>query len=170
LNGKEVDIYKYQLMMFRDDVETNENYNQPLYSISVAAKLLEVSVHTLRMYEREGLIVPYKKESSHRLYSQADIDRLRGIRVAINECKISINGIKSLYSMIPCWHIVKCSADDRKACDAFVSHSNPCWSFNHKNNKCGNMDCRECTVYKDYKECRSIKQSIINIAHIDEAI
>jgi len=143
----------------------NENYYQPLFSISVAAKLLKVSVHTLRMYERENLIVPYKKESNHRLYSQADIDRLNSIRNAINECKISINGIKSLYSMIPCWEIIKCTEDDRKFCEAFESHSQPCWSFNHKNNRCEKEECRECTVYKDYKECKSIKQSIINLSN-----
>jgi MerR family transcriptional regulator/heat shock protein HspR len=151
-------------VMFGDKMEINDNYNQPLYSISVAARLLKVSVHTLRMYEREGLIVPYKKESSHRLYSQADIDRLTCIRKAINECKISINGIKSLYAMIPCWNIIKCGNMDRQICEAFNSHSQPCWSFNHKQNKCENIDCRECAVYKNYKECKSIKQSIINIA------
>jgi MerR family transcriptional regulator/heat shock protein HspR len=157
-------------MYFRENMELNDNYNQPLYSISVAARLLNVSVHTLRMYERESLIVPYKKESSHRLYSQADIDRLNCIRNAINECKISINGIKSLYSMIPCWNIIKCTEEDRKECKAFESHSHPCWSFQHENNKCEKLECRVCTVYKNYNECKSIKQSIINIAQPKEIV
>jgi predicted site-specific integrase-resolvase len=43
------------------------NYFEPVFSISTAAKLLDVSVHTLRMYEREGLIIPFKKDSSQRL-------------------------------------------------------------------------------------------------------
>ena len=45
------------------------NPNSPKYTISSAATLLGISVHTLRMYEREGLIIPFKKESGQRLYS-----------------------------------------------------------------------------------------------------
>jgi hypothetical protein len=35
--------------------------NEPLFPIRTAAKLLNISVHTLRMYEKEGLIIPFKK-------------------------------------------------------------------------------------------------------------
>ena len=50
---------------------------EPIYPIRIAAKLLNISVHTLRMYEKEDLILPYKKSSSHRLYSINDIDRIQ---------------------------------------------------------------------------------------------
>ena len=92
---------------FREVMDTQEiNIRDiPLYPISSAAKLLNISVHTLRMYEKNGLILPYKKESNHRLYSESDIDRLKCIRKAINQRKISINGIKTLYAMIPCWQV-----------------------------------------------------------------
>ncbi|MFO7444929.1 MAG: MerR family transcriptional regulator [Ignavibacteriaceae bacterium] len=149
-------------------MEQNGNYEQPLYAISVAAKILGVSVHTLRMYEREGLIVPYKKESSHRLYSQSDIDRLNCIRKAINELKISINGIKTIYSLIPCWNILKCSEHDRANCLAFHNHSEPCWTFRHINNVCTGVECRECAVYKNYTECGSIKECINNIQYVKQ--
>ena len=136
------------------------NSEQPLFPIRTAAKLLNISVHTLRMYEREGLIIPFKKETNHRLYSQTDIERLNCIRKAINEYKISIAGIKTIYSFIPCWLIVNCSETDRKNCEAYTSHSNPCWSLKHKNNVCEKMECRECAVYKDYTECGDVKHLI----------
>src|SRR4030067_1200493 len=139
-------------------IEIDERFEEPVYPISVAAKLLNVSVHTLRMYEREGLIIPYKKESNHRLYSKSDIERLSCIRRAINEYKISIAGIKTIYSLIPCWKIIGCSEAKRKNCEAFISHSKPCWSFNHKNNICTGKDCRECEVYNSFSDCRSIKE------------
>ncbi len=133
----------------------------PIYPISAAARILNVSVHTLRMYEREGLIIPFKKSTSHRLYSQKDIERIRCIRHAINGLKISIAGIKTIQSLIPCWKIKGCGEEDRKNCNAYASHSSPCWSYMHKDNKCEKSDCKKCEVYKDYSECSIIKDSII---------
>ena len=141
-------------------MEQVQNFEIPLYPISSAAKILGISVHTLRMYEREGLILPFKKESSHRLYSEYDIQRLQCIRKAINVSKISINGIKAIYSLIPCWEITNCSKIDRSNCEAFVSHSQPCWTFKHLNNICYNKECRSCDVYKNFTECGKIKELI----------
>lgn len=137
-----------------------DRYELPLYPISSAAKILGISVHTLRMYEKEGLIIPFKKESHHRLYSEADITRLKCIRSAINYSKISIAGIKTIYALIPCWEINKCSEEDRNNCEAFKAHSQPCWTFNHINNKCSDLDCRNCEVYKNFSECGRIKEAI----------
>ena len=69
-------------------------FEEPIYPIRTAAKLLNISVHTLRMYEKENLILPFKKSTNHRLYSKSDIERIECIRNAIKEDKISINGIK----------------------------------------------------------------------------
>ena len=93
-------------------MQSNTPNDQSIYPIRTAAKLLNISVHTLRMYEKENLIIPYKKSTNHRLYSQFDIDRIKCIRQAINESKISINGIKSIYSLMPCWEVKKCSNDE----------------------------------------------------------
>lgn len=140
-------------------METN-NKEFPLYTISTAAELLGISIHTLRMYEREGLVLPFKKESGHRLYSDDDIDRIRCIRKAINETKISIAGIKTIYSLIPCWKLIGCPDEKKVKCQAFNSHSQPCWTFQHNGNVCATNDCKKCTVYKDYSECGKIKESI----------
>jgi MerR family transcriptional regulator/heat shock protein HspR len=144
-------------------MEVIENSEQPMFPISTAARMLKISVHTLRMYEKEGLIIPFKKETNHRLYSRADIDRLNCIRKAINEFKISISGIKTIYSLIPCWQITNCGDEDRQNCNAFIAHNNPCWTFRHNKNTCENKVCRECIVYKDYAECGDIKELIKNL-------
>ena len=136
------------------------NYDEPIFTISAAAKLLKISVHTLRMYEREGLFISYKKESNQRLYSNQDVERIECIRRAINEMKISINGIKTMYSLIPCWDIVKCSEKDRQNCNAFMEHSKPCWTYKHKNNVCEKLNCRECSVYQNFTRCDHIKDAI----------
>lgn len=145
-------------------VEMHTNPESPLFSISTAAKILNISVHTLRMYEREGLVVPYRKESKHRLYSQSDINRILCIRHAINSDKLSIAGIQTIYSLIPCWDIKNCSETDRKNCNAYQNHSKACWMFHHNDNICANAECRDCSVYKDYGECKNIKESIIKLS------
>lgn len=143
-------------------METAINNDLPLYTISSAAKLLDISVHTLRMYEKEGLIVPFKKASSHRLYSNSDIERLKCIRQGINEFKISIAGIKAIYSLIPCWDIVKCTEADRNNCNSFKEHSKPCWCYAHENT-CKERNCRECDVYRNHSDCGRIKNLIKSI-------
>ena len=133
---------------------------EPQYKISIAADILGISVHTLRMYEREGLIIPFKKDSSQRLYSDKDLERLNCIRTAINQEKISIEGIKRIFSLVPCWAIVKCSEIDKKNCEALNGHAKPCWTFKHENNYCTNRECRECEVYNDYGNCGVIKEKL----------
>ncbi len=132
---------------------------EPIFSISVAARLLKISVHTLRMYEREGLIIPFKKDSNQRLYAKADLERIQCIRDAINQAKISINGIKTIYSLIPCWDIVKCSEEERKDCSSFNNAQKPCWTYDHKN-VCKERNCRDCEVYSKYSQCGNIKELI----------
>jgi len=140
-----------------------ENTNEePLFSISTAARMLNISVHTLRLYEREGLILPYRKDTGHRLYSNADIERIRCIRESINNKKISIEGIKTIYSLIPCWSIKNCSEVERNSCQAFLNHSNPCWSYAHRDNTCSS-GCRDCFVYKNFSDCKTIKDNIVKL-------
>lgn len=136
---------------------------EPKYPIREAAEKLGISVHTLRMYEKEGLIIPFQKESSHRLYSDADIDRLECIRKGINESKISIQGIKTMYSLIPCWAITKCSDQDQTNCDAFNGYHKPCWTVKHENNICADLDCKTCAVYTEFTNCNTIKEKIKNL-------
>lgn len=139
---------------------SEEKKDKPVYPIRTAAKLLNISVHTLRMYEKEDLIIPFKKSTSHRLYSKSDIERITCIRSAINDSKISINGIKTIYSMMPCWEVLNCSKEDRSRCAAFLRHSGPCWAVKGEDTICASKDCRSCSVYLDYGECGSIKNFI----------
>jgi len=134
--------------------------DEPLYSIGTAARILGVSVHTLRMYEREGLIIPFKKESHQRLFSDADIERLRCIRQAITEQKISIEGIKHMQSLIPCWKLLPCSDDDRRVCPAYNGFQGPCWALVHAETTCAGRDCRNCVVYREFFTCTSIKEKL----------
>ncbi len=133
---------------------------EPNYSISTAARLLGISVPTLRMYEKEGLIIPFKSNGNQRKYSDKDLERLRCIRKAIKEDKMGIEGVRRMLSLIPCWALIECSEKDRKNCDAFNSYTSPCWTVNHKNNICAERDCINCDVYNSFGDCGSIKEKL----------
>lgn len=137
--------------------------DNPVYTISTAAQLAGISVHTLRMYEKEGLILPYKKESNQRRYSDKDLARIQCIRRTINEHKMTIEGIRRVLALIPCWAVVKCSTKDKKNCEAYNGYTKPCWMINHKNNCCEGKDCRSCEVYNSFSNCASIKNKLKEI-------
>ena len=127
--------------------------DEPKYTISNAAKLSGISVHTLRMYEREGLIFPFKKASNQRLYTDRDLERIHCIRHTINDDKINIEGIRRVMALIPCWAIVKCSSKDRETCEAYNGHTKPCWMVNHNNKYCTGRVCRICELYQSFGSC-----------------
>ncbi|MDI6802320.1 MAG: MerR family transcriptional regulator [Bacteroidota bacterium] len=141
--------------------------NEPIYSIGTAADSVGLSVQMLRLYEAEGLVLPFKKSSLHRLYSEADIERILCIRKMINEEKISIVGIKRMLALIPCWAIKNCPKEERENCKAFTDHTQPCWLQKETFNGCDNSACRLCPVYEKVSNCASLKQILNQVEHIE---
>jgi len=134
---------------------------QTLYTIGEAADLIGVSVPTIRMYEREGLIIPLRKNSRHRLFSEADLDRIRSIRRTISTEKVSIAGIRRLMSLVPCWKMNNCPAEDVAGCPRSSTQGSPCWMVTGKDWKAKSDRCRNCGVYvrtSDYIQLRAVLQ------------
>ena len=69
------------------------NYDEPVYLISVVAKILEIHPQTLRQYEREGLVKPSRTEGRMRLYSQRDIDKIKLILRLTRELGVNLAGV-----------------------------------------------------------------------------
>ena len=65
-----------------------------VFMISVAAELAEMHPQTLRMYEQRGLIEPKRSPKGTRLYSQADVDRLRRIQEMTTELGLNLAGVE----------------------------------------------------------------------------
>lgn len=138
----------------------SEDNDKPIYSIGSAARLLNISVHTLRMYEKEGLIIPQRITGKNRLYSEFDIERIRCIRNEINNKKYSIRAIQTILSLYPCWKDINCSRENRQSCPAYLNGDKPCWTYKHSENACADKDCRNCQVYRNI-HCGKIKSKII---------
>lgn len=70
------------------------SYGEPLFVISVAARLLEMHPQTLRKYEREGLIAPSRTAGNLRLYSDRDIERLRQVKYLVEKRGLNLAGVQ----------------------------------------------------------------------------
>ncbi len=73
---------------------------EPLYAISVAARILSCHPQTLRQYEREGLVVPKRSASRQRLYSDADIARLRKVQRLTQELGVNLAGAEVILELL----------------------------------------------------------------------
>jgi MerR family transcriptional regulator/heat shock protein HspR len=69
-------------------------YSEPLFVISVAARLVEMHPQTLRKYEREGLIAPSRTSGNLRLYSDEDIERLRQVKYLVEQRGLNLDGVQ----------------------------------------------------------------------------
>lgn len=72
----------------------SQRFSEPLFVISVAARLVEMHPQTLRKYEREGLIAPSRTSGNLRLYSDQDIERLRQVKYLVEERGLNLAGVQ----------------------------------------------------------------------------
>ena len=72
---------------------------EPVFIISVAARLLEMHPQTLRKYEREGLIAPSRTTGNLRLYSDEALDRLRQVKFLVNERGLNLAGVQMILEL-----------------------------------------------------------------------
>jgi MerR family transcriptional regulator/heat shock protein HspR len=70
-----------------------------VFMISVAAELAEMHPQTLRMYEQRGLIQPQRSPKGTRLYSYADVERLRRIQEMTAELGLNLAGVERVLQL-----------------------------------------------------------------------
>ncbi|MDD5211867.1 MAG: helix-turn-helix transcriptional regulator [Sulfuricurvum sp.] len=69
------------------------HFDEPVYMISIVAKILEIHPQTLRQYERENLISPSRSDGRIRLYSQRDIEKIKTILRLTRELGVNLAGV-----------------------------------------------------------------------------
>jgi MerR family transcriptional regulator/heat shock protein HspR len=72
---------------------------EPVYVISVAAKMVDMHPQTLRLYERLGLLKP-ARQGSNRLYSDQDIARLRQIQRLTQDMGVNLAGVEIILNLL----------------------------------------------------------------------
>ncbi len=73
--------------------------DRPRYMISVAAELVGMHPQTLRVYEEKGLVRPKRTAGNTRLYSEADLERLRLIQRLTTELGLNLAGVEAVLDL-----------------------------------------------------------------------
>jgi MerR family transcriptional regulator, heat shock protein HspR len=83
----------------RTRVTARVDHDRGVFMISVAAELADMHPQTLRMYEARGLIEPQRSPKGTRLYSQADVERLRRIQEMTTEMGMNLAGVERVFEL-----------------------------------------------------------------------
>jgi MerR family transcriptional regulator, heat shock protein HspR len=82
----------------RTTVPRRDALTRPRYIISIAAELASCHPRTLRIYEEEGLLAPQRRNNL-RLYSEADIQRVRIIRFLTRRQRVNLAGVRVILQL-----------------------------------------------------------------------
>jgi len=69
------------------------------FTISIVSSMYGVHPQTLRLYEREGLLIPHRSEGNRRLYSREDLRRLKIILSLTRELGVNLAGVEIILGM-----------------------------------------------------------------------
>ena len=83
----------------RTRVSARVEHDRGVFMISVAAELADMHPQTLRMYESRGLIEPKRSPKGTRLYSQADVERLRRIQEMTTDWGMNLAGVERVFAL-----------------------------------------------------------------------
>jgi MerR family transcriptional regulator/heat shock protein HspR len=67
---------------------------EPRYVISIAARMVGVRTHTLRYYEKIGIVEPSRSRGNIRLYSESDIAQLRRVKTLMEDLGVNLAGVE----------------------------------------------------------------------------
>ncbi|GAB4414056.1 MAG: hypothetical protein Kow00106_09060 [Anaerolineae bacterium] len=73
--------------------------DEPCYTIGVVARMVDLHPQTIRNYEELGLVVPRRTEGNRRLYSPAEVERLRKINRLTQELGVNLAGVEVILHM-----------------------------------------------------------------------
>ncbi len=77
----------------------NLDNTEPRYVISIAAGMLGIQTHTLRYYEKIGIIEPSRSRGNIRLYSERDVARLRQVKTLMDDMGVNLAGVEVILRM-----------------------------------------------------------------------
>jgi len=72
----------------------NVPQHEPVFQISVVSRMVGIHQQTIRSYERVGLLSPARSSGNTRLFSYADVDRLRQVVRLVNDLGINLAGVE----------------------------------------------------------------------------
>lgn len=77
----------------------NDKRKEPVYMIGAVSRMYNIHPQTLRLYEKEGLLVPSRTEGRTRMYSQEDLEKLEFILFLTRELGVNLAGVDAILRM-----------------------------------------------------------------------
>jgi DNA-binding transcriptional MerR regulator len=122
-----------------------------LIKIGRVARDFNVSPDLLRLYEREGLLVPLKSNAGPRYFTRQDYSWIGTVMQLVREERMNLAAIRQLLGMLPCWKEHECPFEARINCPARNGASlQPCW-MSPGVHCCHNESQRQCYFCKVYR-------------------
>jgi MerR HTH family regulatory protein len=116
--------------------------------IGAVAGRFGISVDLLRLYEREGLLIPIKSPRGTRYFTAHDFPWIAMILRLVRESRMNLAAIRHLLTALPCWQIRHCGFESRQGCPVISDESRPCWSNRATCPVVCAQDCYFCPVYR----------------------
>lgn len=113
--------------------------------IGAVAQRFGVSPDLLRLYEREGLLIPLKSARGTRYFSAQDYDWIATLLRLMRGARMNFMAIRHLLAMTPCWQVRQCGYRNRERCPYNADRTRPCWMSRAC---CKGSDCYSCPVYR----------------------
>ncbi len=83
------------------------------YYISVVAEMVETHPQTLRTYEKMGLIAPQRTDNNVRLFTEADIERVRKIQHLTQDLGVNLAGVEVVFKLLLEIEKMRAELDDK---------------------------------------------------------
>jgi DNA-binding transcriptional MerR regulator len=128
--------------------------------IGTVAKHFKISVDLLRLYEREGLVIPLKSSKGTRYYTEQDYAWIATILRLVRDARLNFAGIRHLLALLPCWEIRNCGFDKKQGCSIIKDSTTPCW--NNKSCCSDPKECYSCSVYRSAPACENLKALLVS--------
>jgi len=123
--------------------------------IGVVARHFGISVDLLRLYEREGILIPLKSPKGTRYFTQLDYPWIATVLRLVREARLNFAGIRHLLALLPCREIRGCDGTSKPNCSRETGAADPCWV--HKSCCTPDGDCYLCEVYRAASKCENLK-------------
>jgi len=130
--------------------------------IGAVAKHFEISVDLLRLYEREGLLIPIKSSKGTRYFMEKDYEWIGTLLHLVRTARLNFAGIRHLLALLPCWEIQGCGFEKDRSCPVTVDGAAPCWM--NRGSCTSQIQCYDCAVYRSAPACQNLKALLVKSA------
>lgn len=127
--------------------------------IGAVARRFGVSPDLLRLYEREGLLIPIKSRLGTRYFTERDCEWIATLLRLVRDAGLNFAAIRRLLAITPCWQVRQCGYRDREQCPYHAERTRPCWM---SRGCCKDADCYTCPVYRAAPQSEPLQALLIS--------